>query len=429
MRYYIVSIIIILSITESEGNGGPIDGSAVYQTGDIVLMNRPNIDLIREDLSIKIEGDHSLVNVEYQLYNNGYGDSEITYGFPVDFIRSELAYELQWQEDYLPEIKFEAGGKGLEIKHQVDLSVNQVRHASYGNVDMRRSWHIVDFTMRKGERTILKVSYKVKNGFEDWSTTKSFFPSFDERRVFYDFSPAKHWGDGGVAMMNVEIDARNLVKNGGSIKIAGMKLENRSGLYTGSFNDFDLKNAENLGITYKNDIQKLSGFIDEHRVPKSLIKSLTTTSQLEGNYKSANMLDSDFGTAWVEGESGDGLGEKIEIVLDNYPLAAIVFINGYTKSVGTYKTNNRVKKIRMDREVVDYRDETKTSIKTVEISLEDLPYQEVSSENLAAMMSVLGDYGDGYQKVRKITLTILEVYKGSKYNDTCISEVLLLGYQ
>ncbi len=44
-------------------------------------------------------------------------------------------------------------------------------------------------------------------------------------------------------------------------------------------------------------------------------------------------------------------------------------------------------------------------------------------------MSIIGDYGDGYAKVRKITITILEVYEGTKYSDTCISEVLLLGYR
>ena len=49
------------------GNGRPIDGSAIYKTGDIILMHQPQIELLKEDLRIKVQGDYSIVKVVYQL--------------------------------------------------------------------------------------------------------------------------------------------------------------------------------------------------------------------------------------------------------------------------------------------------------------------------------------------------------------------------
>ena len=105
MRTSLLILLIAISV-KSFGNGGPIDGSAVYKTGDIILINQPNIELIQEDLKILIEGDYAIVNVTYHLKNNAHKDSEITYGFPIQFIQNEAQDELEWQEGYLPEIEF-----------------------------------------------------------------------------------------------------------------------------------------------------------------------------------------------------------------------------------------------------------------------------------------------------------------------------------
>lgn len=424
-------ILALMCSLESFSNGGPIDGSAVYKTGNIVLINQSDIKLIQEDLKIRIEGDYSIVNVKYHLKNNSYADSDITYGFPIQFIRNEVQYELEWQDEYLPGIEFLLDGEKLEIKHQVDISTEKVKVEDYGgmSVDTRKSWHVVDFSILEASTAVLSVNYKVKNGFEDWATTKSFFPSFSERKMSYAFGPAKKWGDGIVSNFNVEIDAREVRRNGGSINISGLQLIDRSGIYSFNSENFNLKDSKDLNISYNNDVAKLSYYITDHQISQENIKSISTTSQLEGNYKPSNLIDSDLKTAWVEGQNGNGIGEQIVIELDDYPLSAICLINGYTKSRGTYTTNGKVKKIRLEREVVNYNDPNKVSIETEEVQLKNLDFRAITETNLNSMVSVVGDYGDGFVKVRKITLTILEVYEGSKYSDTCISEILLLGYK
>ncbi|MEM8897353.1 MAG: DUF4424 family protein [Bacteroidota bacterium] len=412
-------------------NGGPIDGSAVYKTGDIILVNRPSIELVKEDLSIVIEGDYSLVDVTYHLRNKRYGDEEITYGFPVQFIRDDHNYKLEWKEEYVPRISFTLDGKPLEITHQIDIAIDKVQIEKYREmeVDMRRSWHVVDFTIPKGDSVVLEVSYKVKNGFVDWGVSKTFFNNYGERKMTYNFSPAQYWGYGTVANLAVKVDATNVIDNGESFSTEGMLLNKNQCIYTYEFAYFNFKKAKDLTIIYTNKTERLSAHLAKRRLDNSRVKSITTSSQLPGNYQVANLLDMDFQTAWVEGKKGDGIGEKIVIELDDYQLAAICMVNGYTKSSNTYHSNNRVKKLRLEREVINYDDSTKIDHKVEIVDLDDLDFVYLTENNFGRMVSILGDYGLGFEKVKKITLTILEVHEGSTYDDTCVSEILLLGYR
>ena len=415
----------------SLGNGGPIDGSAVYKTGDIILINRPQINLLKEDLNIKVEGDYSIVEVTYLLQNQRYSmDTLITYGFPIDFIRNDIEYELNWKKEYLPSIEFFLDGKPLPIEHQVDLGHTLANPKDFDGmeVDVRRSWHVVNFSIGKGQQVTLKVNYKVKNGYEDWATTKSFFPGFSERRLLYDFSPAMYWAEGIVPSFNVSVDLSSILEIGGEGKLTGLSLAENAGIYASSFENFDLKKAPDLVIQYINKQEKLSQYVLDHQMDRKYLKNIKVSSSLKGDYGQNNLLDGDFQTAWVEGVGGDGLGEKIEIELEEYPLAAICLLNGYTKNSDTYVANNRIKKIRVERELTDFDDPSKMRVETEEIELKDLGYVKVDENTLGQIISVVGDYGEGYMRVQKITLTILEVYKGSKYSDTCISEIFLLGY-
>jgi hypothetical protein len=422
----------LISNLSVKANGGPVDGSAVYRTGDIVLIKQANIKLEKEILNIKIDGDHSIVNVTYQLRNNGYSKIDVTYGFPVDIVRDEMiSYDMEWQDEYIPNIQFSANGNKLPIKRQLDYSIMELKHNNSDEhpIEFRRNWYVVDFSINKGESLSLSVEYKVKNGFTDWSTTKNFFESYSKRELIYDFSPAQNWGDGTINSLTVEIDASSIINTNGELNLKGLELVNKSGKYVNEFTNFDLKTSESLLISYSNEVKKYSDFITEHRIPSSNIKSIEVSSELEGNYSKMNLFDNSFETAWVEGVAGSGIGEKIKIQLSDYRLAAICLVNGYTKNSETYTTNNRIKKVKIEKEIVDYQDPNKTSIETYEKEIKDLPFTTVNLNNFYSLTSTIGDYGEGYSKIRSITITILDVYKGTKYDDTCISEIYLLGYQ
>lgn len=132
------------------------------------------------------------------------------------------------------------------------------------------------------------------------------------------------------------------------------------------------------------------------------IKSSSTLLGRTKPYHVREIMDNDLKTAWVEGKPDDGVGEWVEFTFDpEIILERISLINGYTRSETLYQANNRVKKIR--------------------ISFDDGTYidQELKDGELKPQTITLPEP----KQIRILRLTILETYKGSKYNDTCISEI------
>lgn len=108
---------------------------------------------------------------------------------------------------------------------------------------------------------------------------------------------------------------------------------------------------------------------------------------------------------WVEGVKGQGIGETIEF--SNPPSSYgfyLVILNGYVDPLKPhlFRENSRIKKLKIETdtgysEVIEFND-------WVEFKIIDYPY-----------------------KANKVKLTILEVYEGTKYADTCITAMYLLN--
>jgi len=121
-----------------------------------------------------------------------------------------------------------------------------------------------------------------------------------------------------------------------------------------------------------------------------------------GNYYYAeNVLDGLTSTAWTEGVSGNGEGETL-----TYTLAALTNIhsctlyNGYCKSEDLYYKNSRPSKITF---IFDDGEET--------VLMQD----RYNVEQVAHFKTT--------HQTTSIVLRIDETFDGSKYTDTCISEI------
>ena len=138
---------------------------------------------------------------------------------------------------------------------------------------------------------------------------------------------------------------------------------------------------------------------------KPVFNTITASSELaESNitHHPQNVVDGDKSTAWVEGSSGDGVGEWIKLESNTeQTVSGFSIINGYTKSNYLYYANNRVAKV-----LVEYSDGTNFTFNLEDKNLDE---QGTTFENI--------------KKTKYIKFTILGVYKGSKYNDTCLSEI------
>ncbi len=123
--------------------------------------------------------------------------------------------------------------------------------------------------------------------------------------------------------------------------------------------------------------------------------------QSGNKYGGSNLVDNRLNTAWVEGVSGDGVGEFLSIAFDQeQTVQELSLRNGYNKNRNTYRKNGRVK------EVVVRTSTGRQETFTLQDSgqWQTLHLQEATN-------------------IRWLSITISAVYRGSKYRDTAISEL------
>lgn len=133
-------------------------------------------------------------------------------------------------------------------------------------------------------------------------------------------------------------------------------------------------------------------------------------------YSADKAHDFDVTTAWVEGKADFGVGEFIEYSFDmttvkekhQLGITKIILANGYKKTKKTWEENSRVKKIKM---YVDNKPFGQLEL------LDSFEFQTID----------IGKIILPTQKVMKLKFEIVEVYPGTKYKDTAISELLFDG--
>ena len=125
------------------------------------------------------------------------------------------------------------------------------------------------------------------------------------------------------------------------------------------------------------------------------------------DYGPHQVLDGDKSSVWAEGVDGPGYGESITLYFDSvHTVKQLKIVNGLINSYDGYYKNNRVASIK-----IIFSD---GSSQIAHLSDDFTGYQTIDLSH-----SVDTDY---------ITLTIDSVYSGYKYDDTCIAEVVVLGY-
>ncbi len=144
----------------------------------------------------------------------------------------------------------------------------------------------------------------------------------------------------------------------------------------------------------------------EQASASSFLKS--NWNKYEENYHPSYVLDDDPKTAWVEGAEGDGIGESLTIPLSNLASARavrVVIFNGYQKSQGLLTANAAPKQLTVTVRGGGERETGRKQL-TLERKLGPQSFE----------IPVTGGVMD-------VVLTIDSVHAGSKYKDTCISDV------
>ena len=151
--------------------------------------------------------------------------------------------------------------------------------------------------------------------------------------------------------------------------------------------------------------------------PELLVSGLSASSELEdenSRYSVWNIIDERPETAWATSKKGqESITFNITPCSETgklfgkkglYKIKKIGIINGYAKNSSTFKQNNRIKKLRLKYE------NGLTKPRYVKHTLEDTMIMQYIEFKEPVFMN-------------NLKLQIIEVYKGSKWDDTCISEI------
>ncbi len=144
--------------------------------------------------------------------------------------------------------------------------------------------------------------------------------------------------------------------------------------------------------------------IDEpNPITTNMIYKISASSSLK-NYDPELAFDGDNSTAWVEGVKGNGIGQWIKFEFtESLNLNEIKIVPGYDKykeNVGDlWVLNNQLKEI---------------SLTFSDGSTQDFSIQEGNRFQKLSLKPV---------NTKSVTITVKAVYKGSKWDDTAISEI------
>lgn len=160
-------------------------------------------------------------------------------------------------------------------------------------------------------------------------------------------------------------------------------------------------------------IEKEDGFMvyEVQELTKKDIEKIIASSTLTEtgfDHKVENLLDKNKESCWCEGVEGAGINEYVEVTFKKEMLISEVDIfNGYSKKQKSYENNGRVSKIK-----IYY---TGGSIET---DLKDKSWKEVEGKEFTDIISFNTPIETNY-----IRIVILGAFDGTKFEDTCISEL------
>lgn len=308
-----------------------------------------------------------------------------------------------------------------------------------------RRWYYTELDISAGETVELVVRYSVEN------TTSGGL--YEKGRVFhvgawqynlfaYDFSPAAYWGDGKAQRFRALVDDAivNPEPQYGRYEIVGLDMKRQREGLVYEARDFDFATAKPLRISYV-------AYGESEDLPALLSRRISSDKYniyLSGGvakYPASNLGDMDLATTAVLKADANG-NTKIRIVLkEPMTVTGVLIYNGYTKDEDTYRNNSLIDSLEYDvvwdGEGPDYWSKVYYRYNG-DILLRGCKPKEYTWQGLtdAAIRLPLADIEMEYDfpweyvqerpKVKEIIVDVLKVKPGAKYNDLCISEIILL---
>ena len=453
MKNIIFSIIFLFSFCVV-GNAGPIDIlSSLKSTGNLVALEKTDVEIKKESLFIKINGVSANIEVNYTYFNKG-KDETIDFAFPIDF--EVDIFDARQDPMHKDITNFSILMNGAEacpeytIEKFYDCNPNEKSCHPIIPPEMSdyfiKRWYVTKILFPKNHETKVSIKYTVNAYALHYLYSDSSIPVLNNRKLQYDFSPAQYFGMGKAEEMEIVINAQKVDAIGGKIvKISPAVFNEKDKIYKYSGKNFDFGKNPSLSIEY--DIRNSEmfeyfkknrkGFNDMYGDFWGLGTKVEVSSSLKG-YDARKLFDGDLSTAWCFKRSDKE--EYIEISLDPMPLVGhISVMNGYLKNKAVYDTNGKVTEFdvttrcknkggcssmceeyaTMLRE--DSKKNFKPDIPVWSDRIQKDPFGETNKTILDLEREGMPLPNDCWIKI-----IIKSTVKGEKSDDVCISEIFLM---
>ncbi|OGI37443.1 MAG: hypothetical protein A2140_01830 [Candidatus Muproteobacteria bacterium RBG_16_62_13] len=318
-----------------------------------------------------------------------------------------------------------------------------------------RAWCVTQLSMPGGQTSRLRLQYKAELEYVDMRTTKSALTSFDTRTLQYALWPAAFW-KGSVDQFRVEVDfgpyAGFLREHNLPTPVVVDKNRltySAKNLDLNSFREIKLDFSAEQMLSHRELVTWNRNADKESRLPISVRASGFLPPQDGHGFNPQNVADGNPKTAWCVSNANGGRGEWLEIKAlrslakdAQQPgriackLQGMVLVPGFSYSQSIYMANNRIRKFRVARcgDLSKYRDIEIThhgkqfdmSALWLSLGIDDLPWW-VESAGFRYKITASSPVVEGKHTPTDCwRLTILEVDRGEKYRDTCVSEAALV---
>ncbi len=416
------------------GNGGSIsEGSFVRGVNSISLLKEDKIKLVSEYLNLHVQGDYINVNVIYQLENLGEAKN-IKYGFAVDF-RDNQTYNFRWEHDYIQNFTIINNGEELKTTEKEESNV-RTEECDYSKYDVlpgvdtiSRKWYISNLFFDVKETKQLIVSYRIKTNYADWGVQypdENYYPASLSNRIFrYYLKPSGFWGNGSVDRFFLSVSFDNIDKYS-YIEFSGIQgFKKKGNTYVYESSNFDLLKNEYLKFDYNYSKWLSTKNAISYNNATNLIKDIKSSTQ-HNRYPISNLIDNNKNTSYVPLKSEHNW---IEVIFrDSVKVFGIAMINGYSKSIATYRHNNIVTKLKITivfsndtvEKYIDIKRKPFNSDYSVYfVGIEDFLWGDLFDD----FYDIEGNYG----RAISMKIEIIETDRGEKYDDTYISEIMIYG--
>ncbi len=441
---------LVLPILARANFGGYEAGNA--STGNVQPLERAEttfrpagleqVEMQSELLQISLHVEAADVEINYTLHNPGDKAVNVTAGFPTasqDMTHagdSQGAGQAHRDPRDVTDYHLYVDGKELPSKLEAQARAKADATEEYpqpggGYTTPVPYWFVSTVAFKPGESHAVRIRYQAQYRNAEGSVSDD--AQVAPTTLTYQLSTAAGW-KGPIGKGRVVIAADTVDADAVKIRPEGrFKREGRA--FVWEFSDLKPTLADDLTVqvregyeTYppdyavakdrpegiKRDSDEHVGYYEVHPGGAAYwvnqLYHVTATSTLDPKlYGPENVLQASPEPilTWAEGVPGDGVGEGLDLTLDRpMRLHALGIVNGFCKSRELYHANNRVA-------------ELSVSLNGEKDFAVTIPDELLVREQYWFPLN-------GYDKpVKTVRLRINKVYPGTKYQDTCIAEIVL----